>query len=253
MFAIVAAWAALSVPLTPQGPWQVSPEGIGCLASRSYGLTKEATVFLQHDMSKQSIEIAISASSKLLPAGIGQIKLVLRPGGQDMTASFRTDPIGGDGTSISRIFLDASSFKELQSANQVELGDVGLALYLSALPRAVAAIETCNAEILKSWGVNPDLYTFGRLAVPLNPGRWFSHESYPSDAKKRHVSGKVVALLQTNPNGTLDSCKVVISVDPILDQATCAIAMEKVRVRPPLDGGGRPLASYALLPVLWAK
>lgn len=62
--------------------------------------------------------------------------------------------------------------------------------------------------------------------------------------------GRVVALLNITAQGAVEKCRIVQSAGEALNAGTCRSAM-KIRVTPPRDAAGAPLASTYLLPVRW--
>jgi protein TonB len=83
-----------------------------------------------------------------------------------------------------------------------------------------------------------------------NPGRYFTAQSYPSEALAAHVYGRVIALLNINAAGTVEQCRIVSSAGTALNNGTCKVAM-RIRFKPPRDKEGVALPSTYVLPVRW--
>lgn len=74
-----------------------------------------------------------------------------------------------------------------------------------------------------------------------NPGEWFAG-SYPVEAMKAHVEGRVGFALDVGADGKPTRCRIVrSSASVVLDDTTCAIAMEKARFE--LGGASRHYSS----------
>jgi TonB family protein len=78
--------------------------------------------------------------------------------------------------------------------------------------------------------------TDGAQARPVgNPGEWFV-SGYPVEAMKARVEGRVGFALDVGSDGKPSQCRVVRpSESTLLNEATCAIAMEKARFEPGVD------------------
>lgn len=85
-----------------------------------------------------------------------------------------------------------------------------------------------------------------------NPASAFSPDSDPADAISRGEQGRAVAKLAVGANGRPVRCVIATtSGSRSLDEATCRIALTRLRYRPARDGSGRPIAAEATLPVRW--
>jgi TonB family protein len=104
--------------------------------------------------------------------------------------------------------------------------------------------------------ITPTVATAGdrsQGAHPLgNPGAFFGPDAYPAGAIRNQEQGRVVAEILVNANGAATKCTVATSSgSTALDDATCAIAMEKVRYAAAADARGQPIAGPYQLSVRW--
>ncbi len=114
-------------------------------------------------------------------------------------------------------------------------------------------MDACISTKLTAWGVSPAPYLQGKLAkTSIQLQLAFDDRHYPEEARRAGVSGRVILLLKTDPGGAITNCKAVASADERLNAGSCAIA-EKARLIPPTDADGRPMASYAFLPIRWQR
>lgn len=90
------------------------------------------------------------------------------------------------------------------------------------------------------------------VAIQGNPGAYFGPDAYPVEALKAEQQGRVVALLGTDAQGRVASCKIEVSSgSDTLDRTTCQIALQKLTFTPATDRKNRPMASMYHLPVRW--
>lgn len=92
-----------------------------------------------------------------------------------------------------------------------------------------------------------------RAAMPGgNLGELFGDEHYPVEALRNSEQGTVVSRLKIDEAGKVVSCVVASSSgSAALDQATCRIALERVRYRPARDSDGHAVASEVTFRVRW--
>jgi hypothetical protein len=247
VFALLAAAQAGSA-LQPSAPWQVSTEAAGCRAARSFGDDRRITLAFESDPGRHEPMLLVAAPKEQLPEGIGE--MTVTPDGQaPLRVHFGAFQVADSSLRLVKLFPDKAALAQLAAAADVTIGDHLPALHTGGLAAVLAAMEKCDGELLASWGGDPALYHKRQMATLLNPARWFG--AFPHDAKGR--GGRVLALLNIAPDGSVSGCKAVVKVEPALDAATCATAIARVRARPPQDENGQPIASYALLPVRWIK
>lgn len=100
---------------------------------------------------------------------------------------------------------------------------------LGAFDSVPTLLEKCRLHILKEWGIDP-----ARLVPPPeNAGGWFSDDDYPAPAKRRGAQGRVVAAFESGADGTLKSCRIVVtSGDADLDATTCSIVLTRGSMPP---------------------
>jgi protein TonB len=78
-------------------------------------------------------------------------------------------------------------------------------------------------------------------AVPTgNPGRWFSNDDYPAEARRRNEQGRVQVRVKIDPHGVPRACAIVTSSGSIsLDNTTCDLVMRRSRFTPARGADGK--------------
>ncbi len=85
-----------------------------------------------------------------------------------------------------------------------------------------------------------------------NPGAAFGPDAYPVESIRRFEQGRVVASLDVDASGTPDKCHVLESSGyQRLDDATCHIALNRLRYEPARNEQGVPIRAVTKLPVRW--
>ena len=88
------------------------------------------------------------------------------------------------------------------------------------------------------------------LPLKGKPVRYFGPDTYPAEALRQRVYGRVIALLNIDTSGAVEHCRIVSSAGQLLNEGTCK-APQRIRFKPALDKDGRPLPSTYVLPVRW--
>jgi protein TonB len=74
--------------------------------------------------------------------------------------------------------------------------------------------------------------------------------SYPSEAEKNNVQGKVILKFVVNPDGSVGKIEVLRSIDPLLDNEAIRVVKTLPKFRPGKQGGV-PVKVWFMLPVLF--
>jgi len=88
-------------------------------------------------------------------------------------------------------------------------------------------------------------------AVPLIPlEQWFQTDDYPPASMRGGEEGDVSVMLSIDSEGKVAGCRVTHgSGHPLLDRATCMLAVHRGRFTPAKDAQRQPIASSDLAPV----
>lgn len=86
-----------------------------------------------------------------------------------------------------------------------------------------------------------------------NPAAAFTSDDYPPAAIRAEEQGRSVAKLSVDASGTPTACTITKSSGSrSLDEATCRVALQRVRYDPARDRRGAAIQAEATLPVRWA-
>lgn len=253
MFWILGLLAAqpLPVALEPSGPWTVTREGVGCRVVRSYGTEPAIQIGFETVLTGQSRTLLVVGPKTLLPDGIGETPVTLDAGAA-VRLHYGSFAVADSKLRLLKLFGDDAALQQLADTKSIGIGPQALSLRMEGTRAAFAALDKCTVDLLVSWGADPQLYLQKKMAgLTGSPAQWFTSASYPKEARSKGASGLVVLLLNAERDGGVGRCTVVASADESLNAGTCAIATRHLRLKPPVDATGQPMASYAVLPIRW--
>jgi TonB family protein len=250
LFLTLLAAATTQPPLAPSGKWTVDYQKDMCLVTRPFGPAGASTIF--------AIKPAISMegggqtlfvlASNVGGKGVrrGQATVMLQPSGVQRKIGYVSWIPKGTEFRGYEIDADADLVTAIGEATGlgVTAGKDSFSFATGKMQPVFKALTACNENLFRSWGVDP-----AARAHPLgNPAYWFPADSYPSDAKRRGVSGRSVVVITVSAEGRSAACRVAVKADPVLDDKTCELAMRNGRFEPAPGKSDR----YAILAVRWA-
>jgi len=87
---------------------------------------------------------------------------------------------------------------------------------------------------------------------PIDIVTWITADDYPKPALRQNVEGAVGYQLDIDPDGKVTGCHVTASSgQPLLDQPTCDLLLQRAHFAAPRDGAGRPIASTFSSRIRW--
>lgn len=245
-----------SAALSPVDGWTVMREDPrSCIATRYYGdpgapVRAQLTVVPAEDYAA-TLTIRFAPDWSQAPIGsvppneIRKLPLsALAPSTGSGTLSLtgssnRSYPVtvayGIDGSNASawiQATIERDQYQSLGRAKTARI-DVGngksAEIALGAFDGVPSLLEACRLHILKEWGIDP-----ARLVPPPeSAGGWFTDDDYPAPAKRRGAQGRVIAAFESGADGTLKSCRIVVtSGDADLDATTCSIVLMRGSMPP---------------------
>jgi len=251
---ISALLAAAPTALPPTGPWRVDYAPDICVMSRDFGANANTVTigFRPTPMGSGTEMLAIwSGEHKTVHDGAATVQL---DSASPVTARYARWTLPDNRQMAIIEIADATSIGGLDKAStlSVKLGDSpAWTLSLAAVAKAVAALNTCNDDLLKSWGV--DKAESARLSQPprANPARYFGPDSYPYAALRVGAQGRVIVAVTIGIDGRISDCRVVSSSgNKALDDGTCDVA-RTIRYTPARDLAGAPTVAHQVIPVRW--
>ncbi|MDB5675780.1 MAG: hypothetical protein JWM65_2762 [Sphingomonas bacterium] len=253
---LLLAAAADPAVLAPAGKWQVEYADSMCVLSRDYGAgADKVTLALRPWPMSNETEVVVLTKGNAPLVDNGRAEITLLPAGHTTKGTFaRFDMPKGAPGRIATLHFDEGALDGLGASTAVTVR-LGREVHSGAVPGiagAMRALETCQKDLLKSWGVDPDeRATLSRLPRG-NPGRFFSGDVYPAEAVRNHLQGRTVTVVSIGTDGRVASCAVAATSGAlVLDQATCNVLKGSGRFSPALDKAGKPVVSHLVVPVRW--
>ena len=245
--AILAFAAAQAASLSPSSKWVVDYRPDMCVASRTFGAAETPTVF----GFEPSITMDDAGAMLLIvtPASRGGVRtgeaIVTLSSGEKKTLDYVSWVIKNPSPMRAfEVTVDSGFMSKLDQSTTLSMdaGKDSIALATGPFTKVLAAMKTCTDNLLRSWGVNP-----AAKAEPIgSPGGWFTNDDYPAPARRRGASGRVGAVVTSDPSGRVKACRVVSSSkDPDLDRQTCDLAQRRGRYKPSTGD------SFAVLGIRW--
>ncbi|MDF7774134.1 hypothetical protein P1X14_02645 [Sphingomonas sp. AOB5] len=234
--------------LKPAGSWELEEHEAGCRAVRRDAGGTAVTVGFETWLTGSNTTMFVTAPKALLPDGRGKIALRWSPAGSAETG-YGAFEVADPKLRLVKLFPTRELIWNLASAETVKIGP-SLDLSTEGFGAAQTALEGCTSDLLTGWGADPALWRDGKLAgLAGSPQNWFRPEDGRAILPRGVASGKAVLLVTTTPEGAPGTCKAVNTTDPRIGDPACAIAMKRATFRAPLGADGKPMASYAVVPV----
>lgn len=188
--------------------------------------------------------------------GALNVDLVLEPSAARHTVEAVSGTTAGSKRMIAMRRLYSGFFEEYADARRLMLEVGGKKIADVALPNsraAVAALKSCNNDLLTSWGV--DVVAQAALRQTPTPieggGSWISDSDYPSEAMRKNQSGPVVARYTVGADGKVRECVAVVSSGaPALDARTCQ-ALGRRKYQPAIGADGTSVAAQVIITIHW--
>lgn len=252
--ALLLAAAAPPVPLIPTGPWVVRAEENMCLLERAYPVGKDVvSLVFQPLLDLDSMELYVITPDRSDQQYQGDYQVRIAAGAEPYSGRYFSVFGAKVKNRITRLTVNRAALDELKDGYtlQVQAKPVNLAFRIARPDKARVALKNCVTDLKKSWGIDDATADRAVTMIDGNPGRYFSSDSYPPEALRQGIYGRVIALLNIDVKGAVEHCRIVSSAGSALNDGTCRAAM-RIRFKPPVDKDGQPLPSTYLLPVRWA-
>lgn len=269
-FLALAALAASATPAfaaptiaTPIAPWEASFEGGICRMQRAFETGGQPhLLILEQNAPGRALGIALAGPSLAgmnenaplrvtLAASVAgfEKRARIEPNGKFshvaiLNGVWLADDVSEEGGDFGRIDLDAVQFVQRIAVSQ---GGKDVIFETGSVADAALVLNECTAQILRSWGLDPDQqYTLQQSAQPADPAKLAREmqKSYPRSAARGLRSGPLEVVALVDAKGVAGQCRI-IAASPWadLDAATCT-TLTKARYVPARDAEGRPVASY---------
>ncbi|WP_164549708.1 energy transducer TonB [Altericroceibacterium xinjiangense] len=118
-------------------------------------------------------------------------------------------------------------------------------LQLGSMADPVGAMEACVADLVRSWGLDPQrLETLSCAPQLLNAPEVGNTARYPREMLRQSLGGLVEVRLIVDELGRADTCHINVAEPGPFEEAACKALMSVARFNPALDAEGKPTRSY---------
>lgn len=253
----VALAAALSItsPLAPSGKWTVEYARDMCVLSRDYGAASKVTLGLRPYPMGTETEVVLLTQGNAAQVYQGKAELTLLPAGQPVQGTYSRYHLPGVPGRLFTLSFGQDALANIQTSTAIALRLGGKESYTVALPGVQAgmrALATCQADLLKTWGISADEQSLIATPPHGNPASSFGPSAYPAEAIRAHQQGRAITVAAVDARGAVKGCTIVAtSGSAALDRATCEILQVHAHFLPGLDKTGTPVAAHVVVPVRW--
>ena len=192
------------------GRWVVDWGDHYCSLVRSSG-GGDATGFLLRMTPGSSYAQLVTLQPRRAPGAVEPgrpVDIVLNPGGARFSSAVMrnfTTPSGAEGTDTEAIEGLLEQFAAATSVEVVAGDQVQFRMSFPLARDAVAALQSCENDALREWGVDPAALA-GLRARPRFIGPAVTYADYPPAAVQAREEGSVLMRLIVEPDGSVSEC-----------------------------------------------
>ena len=246
-----------AAPLSSTGRWFVDYQPAACLLSRDFGSGAAATtVGFRPSALGDTVDIVLMVSGATGSDRKGAARIVLQPSGFAANTYLDIVTVPDRNSTITTIHADKNIAEKLAGSTGLaitSLAGPNMTVAMAGAKKAFGSLERCQADLLKSWGVDPG--EPGKIAVApvdTSTARWVGYDDYPAEALAYQQQGTTTLILAIDQSGRVARCKVARSSgSPSLDDASCKTAMRHGRYKPAIGMDGKPMPAHTLRTVSW--
>jgi TonB family protein len=249
-----------SPPLAPTGKWNVEYTENLCALSHVYGEGDAGLTlgFRPWPMGDQMEIIVMARASSSPISRSGKATLSLSPSGKEVAGEYSSFRVPNKNLRVTTMTIKQDAFAELGSATAIGIAysnDLRVSVTQPpTIKAALAALDKCEDELLRKWGVDPAEKKMVATPPQAFPGAadWITDGDYPGDARRSHEQGTVMILWTVGIEGRVTDClPVITSGTASLDRAACSAIIRRGRFKPALDKDGKPMISHYARKVAW--
>jgi len=269
-----SAWAA-DTTLEPQEKWVLAYANDACRLVRAFG-KDDGKVVLVIDQFMPGGNLDLSLIGKRLARFEGSRTSLSTTFGPGLPVARPREAlvgtVGPDKTTILMIgprdllnrlpdergSEDVLPITKEQEAAITELRIAGpalrLTLHTGSMAAPLAAMRTCTADLVKTWGLDPaQQEALSKRPEPTtSAANWLNPNDYPKDALFKGASAIVRFRMMVGVDGLPTKCVIQQATQsPEFTKLTCDLLMRRARFTPALDREGKPTASYYTNSVRW--
>jgi len=252
------AGGADAPPLKPVGTWNLEYADSMCVAGHNYGeATAPITIGFKPTPFSDTLMVAVVGTRRQLGRQ-GVVDLTLAAAGRDFVEPKKATRVHfptGD-RAILTFYIAREQLESLVGASTFTIAAAGgppITVALSMGKPVLAALRTCEVDLLKHFGYDPaKIAAIAKRAEGASKGEWLSNADYPVSALRAGRQGTTLIGWTISTEGRITDCKVLkTSGTPELDKAACDGILQRGRYRPALDAAGNPVESYSTRNVRW--
>ncbi len=253
---VLAALALLAAPtqtatpvLAPTTQWSVDYADDQCILSRDFGSSRDRLTLVILTMpGKDFADIAVIQPDRAGGSASNARFAIRVPGMSSINLRQAVGIPAKEGGRHTRAFITHDQLQSLRDVPVIELAIDGQrhALSLSATAAAFEARTNCEADLARTWGLDPRLVTQVKTRPsPIgSPADWLTFQDYPAGALRRNEQGTVTFRLDLDASGKVQGCGIIKSSgSKELDDTACKIIAGRARFKPARDAAGSPVPS----------
>lgn len=248
-FLALAAQSTAAQPerMVPPHRWTLDFGRASCTLARRVGGQDSPIVAVNAPLGREPGELLIMGEGSGLDRRLsGELQIRLDRGDPLVARSARERRGGLTGIRLAPMpdnFLD-----RLAGARQLVVSkgdDAVLAVELGSVGEAVTALNRCNEDLLRSWGID----VAARSALQRKP-RLMNADWLLSIAPHEDVT--LVLTADVSETGRALDCRVVVSSgNARMDRAVCTLVRTRARFEPATGSEGRPVRAQYVTRVTW--
>lgn len=239
--------------LQPSGRWNIEYADSMCLLSREYGTDaqKRTLGFRSIPLSLSTDIVLITTNAAGQPSdALGKGMLTIAPSGLTIAVDYKIQrPTSSPDSRVMIMTILSADFEDVTKSDAITIATrniPSMKLALKGNIKAVAALKSCNDDLLREWKIDPAESDLVAEAPHANPGSWISNDDYPAAAQG--AQGKVTAVFKIGVDGLISDCRVLISSGTaILDTVACKLIVERGHYTPATGKDGKPMAVHRTL------
>ena len=240
-------------PLMPNGPWYVRGEENMCLLERRYTLgDRTVSLVFQPLLDLPTMEVFVIDPKSSGRQYQGDFAATVAPAGTPFAGRYFSVSSDKGKARVTRLSVERQLLEGLKDGDRLHVRAKPLDQTFTMVrpEKARVALQSCIDGLKKEWGIDPEIA--GRGVTPLegNPARYFGPSTYPPEALRSGIYGRVIAFLNIDASGGVGKCRILSSAGQALNEGTCKAAA-RIRFKPARDKDGNGLPSTYLLPVRW--
>jgi hypothetical protein len=146
--------------------------------------------------------------------------------------------------------------EELAAVKQLEIRGNDFILKTGPMRAAIASLDTCVRDLVKSWGFDPAVMeTLRRRPIPAKGSRpeyWLMSSDFPGRSRSQGRRAFVSVLLYLDAAGKVTKCRVQRDGElDEFDDVVCKALSERARYQPAIDAMGKPVVAFVVQRVVF--